>query len=157
MLQSRLVTHHHGISLHTLVLGQDTSLLQNANTVGDNFRLNALRSRWELYRLHPFSGIGFGVVQVGGDVRNGFLRVLVEVCYAFVELGKQILETSIKRLALLCKCSRSDDFPATPRGVNFSYAADLARVVELLGRKVLPHEEVGLTGVDGVAQVRKCV
>lgn len=75
--------------------------------------------------------------------------------HPLIQLLKQILYTSIQ--PALGELRRRHDLPAAPRRVDFAHTANLARVVVLLGREVLPHEEVCLARVDGVAQLLKRV
>lgn len=76
--------------------------------------------------------------------------------HTLVQLLKQILYTSVQPLSL-GEVRRRHNLPAAPRRVDFTHAANFARVVVLLGREVLPHEEVCVARVDGVAQPLKCV
>lgn len=74
---------------------------------------------------------------------------------ALVQPAKQVLDPRVE--PVLRQLGRRDNLPAAPGRVDLADAADLARVVVLLGGEVLPHEEVGGARVDGVAQVLKRV
>lgn len=76
----------------------------------------------------------------------------IEIGHALIQLLKQILYAGIQPSSLI-ELRRRHNLPAAPGRVNLAHAADLPGVVKLLGRKVLPHEEVGLARVDGVAQL----
>lgn len=81
--------------------------------------------------------------------------MIIEMSNALVQSAKQVLDPSVE--PILGQLCRRDNLPATPGGVDLADAADLARVVVLLGGEVLPHEEVGGARVDGIAQVLKGV
>ena len=74
--------------------------------------------------------------------------------HALVQLLEEVPHARVHRCAgRRRQLGRRDNLPAAPGRVDVADAADLARVVVLLGREVLPHEEVGLARVDGPAQL----
>lgn len=81
----------------------------------------------------------------------------IEISHTLIQLLKQILHAGIQPSSLSSELRRRHNLPAAPGRVNLAHAADLPGVVKLLGGKVLPHEEVGLARVDGVAQLLKGV
>lgn len=150
---------NHFLGFNPLTRAQDAGLSEDVNRLGDDSHVDALGALGEADRLEPLAGVLLGVVELGADVLDGFVLVLVEVLDALVELLHQILNPVVQLLLLLAReeFSAGDNLPATPGRVNLTHAADLTVVVVALGREVLPHEEVDLAAVGGVAQVLKRV
>ncbi|KAI6751632.1 hypothetical protein HG531_006328 [Fusarium graminearum] len=150
-----LTREDHRLRLHSLALDQNSRLPQDVDGILHHLGANSLCLCWEPDRLEPLPRIRLCVAKTARDVRHRLLLILVEVLNALVQLAKQILYATIQ--TILCQFCRGDNLPAAPGCVDFTDAADLTRVVELLGCEMLPHEEVGLAAVDGVAQVLKVV
>ncbi len=62
--------------------------MQNGDAGGDGVHADAARGCRKADRLQPLAGVCLGVVQMGADVLDGLLVVLVEVADALVQLGE---------------------------------------------------------------------